>query len=530
MKALWCAALIACGQPPQPDHAHHDMHHAGTVHLPITCGADAQSQLDHALFYLHNMDYVRARAGFETAIAAHPSCAMLYWGLGMTFFQPLWPGQPSADSLRAGATAIEHGRSATQANAVERDYVTALAAYYDQWETTDSPTRLKHWAAGQQRLAEHHPDDLEAQAFSALARLATLDKKDKTYAEARAVSAQLEELLRKHPDHPGLMHYLLHAYDNPLLAPSGVDIANKYVKTSPDAAHALHMPSHIHTRLGNWEQSVAANIKSAQAALAHPAPGNKVSRDFVHATDYMTYAYLQMGDDERATQVAGKLDPATAYELGNGPAAYGLASAPARLALERKRYKDAAALAVRAVPYSWDQFPWAEAVTHAARGLGAARTGDTKTAEAEMAELDRLQPLVEAPWWKERVEIDRDVVGGWVAHAKHDDKKAEELLRSAAKRELAAGKDSVEPGHVIPAAESLGELLLELKRPKEALEIYRAALADSPRRFNALAGAGEAAELAGEVAEARTFYTELVAISPHSTRPERARAQAFLAK
>jgi hypothetical protein len=257
------------------------------------------------------------------------------------------------------------------------------------------------------------------------------------------------------------------------------------------------MPSHIHVRLGNWTEVIAWNLKSAAAAREQPAEGGLVSRDYLHALDYLVYGYLQRGDDGNARRVLGELDPRVQYQRGFGPAAYALAAIPARVALERGQWRDAAALAPRWIDYDWDRFPWAEAVTHAARGLGAARLGDRQGAARAIAEMDRLAALVASPWWKERVLIDRDVVTAWTAREGGDTSRAIELMTAAAGREAAAGKDSAEPGHVITAAEQLGVLLLELGRPLEALRAFQSALEDSPGRFNSLQGAARAAEAAG---------------------------------
>lgn len=516
--------------------AHHDHSMAAVVQpsargaeLRIACTPEAQAVFDRGFFFLHNMDYVSARKAYEEGATKHASCAMLHWGVAMTYFQPLWPGQPTADSSTKGAAAIERAKRAmASASPLEQDLINAAAAYYASWDTTDTPTRYKNWEAAQREVAAKHPDDIEAQAFWALSRLATVDRKDKTYKDTLEIAAKLEELLQKRPEHPGLLHYLLHAYDNPAYAKQAVAITHAYEAVSPDAAHALHMPSHIHVRLGNWQEVIDWNIKSAAAALQHPVDG-RVSRDWLHATDYMVYGYLQRGDDMRAEEAAGKLDPATDYELDSGPGAYALAATPARLALERKQWKQAATLPVRHVDYTWDGYPWAEAVTYAAKGLGAARSGDVKTAKAMLGALDKLAKKIESPWWRGRVEIERDTIAAWIAYATKDRRRAEKLLRAAAERELANGKDSVEPGHVITAAEELGDLLLELKRPADALVAYEAALAESPRRFNALAGAGRAAELANDRTKARRYYQELVTASdPTSTRPARAHAQAYL--
>ena len=496
--------------------------------LDTGCATSSQQQFDRGFYLLHNMDYTRARAAFEQAAAADPGCAMLSWGAAMTYFQPLWPGKPNDAAVAKGAQAAAAARAAARSEA-DRGYAAAVSAFYEG-EGVDYGLRLKHWAAGQRLLAEQRPDDVEAQAFFQLSRLASRDRKDKTYAESLAAAREIERLLQRRPDHPGLMHYLVHAYDNPGLAQQGVGVSKQYMATSPDTAHALHMPSHIYTRLGDWPRMIDANRRSAAAALTHPTADKRVSRDFLHAVDYLVYGQLQTGDDRAAAATAARIDPATPYEQNFGAGAYALSAVPARLALERRDFAGAAKLAARAVPYNWEQFPWAEAIAHAARGLGAARSGDAATARAALAELERLQARIDAPWWAERVGIEHDAIAAWLAWNEHDAAKAEALMRAAAARETAAGKDSVEPGHVIAAVEEWGELLLELKRPREALAAFEASLRESPNRFNALYGAAHAAELAGQREQARAYYRQLLrTASKASTRPELARARRFLA-
>lgn len=496
--------------------------------LDTGCAKPSQQRFDRGFYLLHNMDYTRARAAFEQGAAADPACAMLSWGAAMTYFQPLWPGKPNDAAVAKGARAAAAARAAARSE-TERGYAAAVSAFYEG-DGVDYGLRLQHWAAGQRQLARQRPDDVEAQAFFQLSRLASRDRKDKTYAESLDAAREIERLLRLRPDHPGLMHYLVHAYDNPGLAQQGVDVSKQYMATSPDTAHALHMPSHIYTRLGDWPRMIDANQRSAAAALTHPTADERVSRDFLHAADYLVYGQLQTGDDRAATATAARIDPATPYEENFGAGAYALSAVPARLALERRDFARAAKLAPRAVPYNWDQFPWAEAVTHAARGLGAARSGDAAAAKLELAELERLQARIEAPWWAERVGIEHDAIAAWLAWADRDAARAERLMRAAAARETAAGKDSVEPGHVIAAVEEWGELLLQLGRPQEALAAFEASLRESPNRFNALYGAAHAAEQAGQDEQARAYYRQLLqTASKASTRPQLARARLFLA-
>lgn len=401
-------------------------------------------------------------------------------------------------------------------------------AFYDGADI-DYQARLRNWEAGQRRLAEKYPDDVEAQAFHALSRLAILDRKDKRHAVPIAVGADLERLLQKRPEHPGLMHYLIHAYDNPALADRAATVSADYMATSPDAPHALHMPSHIYTRLGDWPKMIDANLRSADEALRHPTADGRVLKDFFHAADYLVYGYLQTGDEARAEATAARIDPSKPFEQGYGAAEYALVAIPSRLALERRDYRRAAAVKPIGAPYDVETFPWFAAIPHAVRGMGAARSGQLKAAEAEIAELDRLRGKVDKPWWAEQIRNQRDIIAAWVAWARKDEASAEALARDAAAREFASGKDPVEPGHVIVAIEEYADMLLALKRPQEALAQYENSLRESPNRFAALYGAARAAELAGLGDRARAHYARLLAIaSPDSIRPELAQARKFL--
>lgn len=499
------------------------------VELPISCGAATQEAFDRGLFLLHNMMYSQARGVFEEAAKADGRCAMLPWGVAMTWFWPLWSGQPTREALAAGAAAVATARSLAGSER-EKAYVAAVAGYYEGWETTDTATRLRRWEATQRTLTERFPDDAEARVFWALSLIATADRYDKSYAQQAKAAKLLEGVLAERPEHPGALHALVHANDNPSFARRAVAVADAYEQVAPDAPHALHMPSHIYVRLGQWDDVIRTNVDSERIAREQPAPGGAVSRDVLHASDYLVYAYLQVGDDEKAAAVLAKLDPAVPFEQNSGPAAYALAAAPARYAIERARWSEAANLPVRRVPYSWDRFPWAEAAVYTTRALGAARGGDAAAARRELAAAERLESLVESAWWRERIAIERDVALAWIARRGGEDARALEILRGAATREIAAGKEATEPGHVIHAAEQLGDLLLELGKSSEAVAAYEAALSDSPRRFNSLLGAGRAAEAAKLDDRARQHYTELLRMSVANGRPGYLHAQDVLTK
>jgi len=502
------------------------------IAFPTSCSSTTQARFGKGVFLLHNMMYKQAYAEFESAAQVDPECAMLHWGIAMSQFQPKWPGDPTEDALRTGAAAVERARSmVARSTDRENGYIEAVGAYYENWQNRDRNARKASWHEAQGRHAAAHPGDSEAQIFLALAQLTTSDPYDRAYAQDLRAGEALEKILEQRPEHSGLMHYLLHAYDNPVHAERGVAAAQGYEAVAPDAPHALHMPSHIYVRLGNWEQVIFWNIRSRDSATRQPLPDGKMSRHLLHALDYLVYGYLQVADDESARREAAKVNAQTGWEPNSGPGAYALAAVPARLAIERRAWKEAAALPARSIPYVWDRYPWAEAITYAARGLGAAHNGNIEAAQRSIVELDRLKGLIKESWWQGRIQLERDVISGWVAHRQGMADEAVKRISHAAEQELAAGKLSVEPGHTIYAIEQLGELLLELKRPKEALEVFQRSLEDSPRRFHSLAGAGKAAEMADMQKEAVDYYTALTKIAVDGNkRPQTKHATGFLAK
>ncbi|HEV8582226.1 MAG TPA: hypothetical protein VGX68_24410, partial [Thermoanaerobaculia bacterium] len=368
----------------------------------------------------------------------------------------------------------------------------------------------------------------------ALALLGTAPPTDRTYANQKQAAQILNGLLPKHPDHPGILHYVIHAFDYPELASLALPAARAYSQVAASSPHALHMPSHIFTRLGLWDESIASNLASAAAAKAQVArthPG-ATSFDDLHALDYLEYAYLQHGDDRKAKEVLDEVAKAQRFDEPNFAAGYALVAVPARYALERRDWATAAALAAPAAELPWDRFSYAQGITSFASALGAARLGDVERARKGAAELETLHAaLVKEPPagpydWAGNVEAMRLAAAGWVAFAEGRKDEAVKLLTAAADKEEAVGKHPVTPGAVLPAREQLGDLLLELGKPKEALAAYEASLASAPKRFNGLAGAARAADLAGEPARARSFYQELLALcGPSCARPEAQRAK-----
>jgi hypothetical protein len=369
-------------------------------------------------------------------------------------------------------------------------------------------------------VAERHPKDREAAIFHALALLGVAynSPPDKTYAKQKEVAAILNPLLALEPDHPGISHYVIHSFDYPELAELALPAARAYAKIAPSAPHALHMPSHIFTRLGMWKESIDSNLASAaeaQKGIVRSHPG-ATAFDALHASDYLAYAYLQTGQDAKARELGEQVEKVASLDLPQFSAGYALAAIPARLALERRAWKDAAKLSVRPAFFPWAKYPYAEAIVHFARTVGAARSGDVEGARSALAQLTTIQAGLKGQkgfdWWSQ-VEIQRLAAAGWLARAEKKDDEALRLLRAAADLEDGTDKHPVTPGSILPAREQLADLLVELKKPAEALAEYEASLRTAPARYNSYAGAARAAARAGDKTKAKDYGDRLLALS-----------------
>ena len=520
--ALACLACVAAPLAARAD-AGHDGHALGVVRFPVSCSQPAQRQFEHALALLHHMTYALARKEFSELAQREPDCAMAHWGVAMTLFQPLWPTRPSDADLERGAHEIEAARAAPKQSERERGFITALAAFYDNDGAPKYWDRVHRWEAAMQRLHEARPDDAEATLFYALAVLAVAppDEGQKAYADRAA--ALLLPVYRQNPDHPGAMHYLVHATDVPGRERELGDVVAKYETVAPHNAHALHMPTHIYTRLGDWPAVVRGNLRSAEAALAEPAGenGQYVRDEFAHAIEYLVYAYLQQGADPQALKQVQRLRDEPRVEP-TFKAAFHRASTAARYALERQDWKAAAALPVRTPDtLAWDKFPWAEGVTWFARGLGAARTGDIAGAQAAVDRLAQLEAVANKAGeeiFVRNLRVLRLGTDAWLAQASGNAEQARALLAQAAELEAATPKHPVTPGPTLPAYEQLGDLLLEQKRPAKALAAYDRSLQLYPRRFNTLQGIARAARASGDAARADDAERQLREVARDGTR------------
>jgi tetratricopeptide (TPR) repeat protein len=512
-------------------------HRAGQVHFPISCTSDAQRQFDRALAVLHSFWYEEAVKEFTAIGETDPGCAMAEWGVAMSLWYPLWY-PPGEKALKAGADAVAKARALGAKTERERDYIEAIAVFYTDADTRDHRARSLAYEKAMEQLHLRYPEDSEAAVFYALALDATAPPNDKSLANQRKAAAILEKVHAEQPGHPGVAHYLIHSYDSPALAAQGLPAARSYAEIAPDVPHALHMPSHIFTRVGSWQESIASNERSAAVgqAYARETFGRDVLWDqSLHAMDYLEYAYLQTAQDVAAKRVVDDIAASSKVEPMSRAAAYAVAAVPARFALERRDWAQAASLSLPAAGIPWERFPWAAAMISYTRALGAARTGDEAQARQEIAKLDAMHTkLIEAQdgYWADQVDVQRRAATGMLAHLRHADDEAVASLRSAAELEASTEKSPVTPGAVVPARELLADLLLETGQPAEALRQYEATLASDPNRFRSVFGAAQAAERSGDLAKARGYYESVTALASKADtqRPELHIAEAFLAK
>jgi tetratricopeptide (TPR) repeat protein len=493
-----------------------------------------QPTFTRGMALLHSFAYIEASRAFSEIATKDPGCAMAQWGIAMSNFHPIW-GPPTEDEFAAGRTAAQKAAAMATQSARERDYIAAIGAFY-QGEGLPHPARVVAFEKGMSLVAKQNPEDREAEIFHTLAILGVAynSPPDKTYARQKQAAEILNRLLPLEPDHPGIAHYMIHSFDYPEIAGLALPAARAYAKIAPSAPHALHMPSHIFTRLGMWQESIASNLSSAETAQAWIAgtyPG-ATAFDALHAMDYLEYAYLQTGQDDKALKVAEDAARMTSLDIPAFSAGFALAAIPARYALERRAWREAAALTVQPVTFPWEKYPYAEANVHFARAVGAARAGDLGAAREALAKLTDLETVLRGRMgfdWATQVEIQRRTAAAWLARAEHRDDQAVVLMRSAAELEDSSDKHPVTPGSILPAREQLADLLADLGKPAEALAEYEASLRSAPARFNSFLGAARAAEGAGQGQKAKSYHDQLFALCggsvPARTMPTKATAE-----
>ena len=558
LAAVLSGALLAsgtsAGAAPAATPTLGDISKVGSVHFPTTCDPAVQKEFERGLALLHSFFYDEARRVFTSVAEKDPQCAMAQWGIAMTYWHPLWT-PPDSTELAAGRAAAGRALAATKQDEREKGYIKAIQAYYEGLaepvipaapaaaeqschgpRPADARGRAACYLREMEQVASHHPEDTDASAFLALALLSTAPPGDPALANQKRAAGILETWYAQQPAHPGLAHYLIHSYDFPPLATKGLPAANAYAAMQPWVPHALHMPSHIYTRLGMWEENIASNRASAEASRAYAAihhPG-AATQEELHALDYMMYGHLQQGQDreaKRALDLLGgirKTRPEVDFAIG-----YAFGAMPARYALERRQWKEAASLSIPAMPF-WAKLPFAEGHVAYARAVGAAKSGDLAAAQAAADRLKELSASSKDPrfrYFADQMELQRQAALGLIALAGGKKDEALAILRAAASKEDSLGKHPVSPGAILPIRELLAEALIDCGKPAEALVEYEASLAIYPRRFNGVAGAARAAAAAGKPEVARQYYQDLVALAGKGdgTRPELRTANDYLA-
>lgn len=541
MNPLLLVSALALAEPgPHTDHQHQS-EQLGRVTFATTCSPQAHSTFLRGVAWLHSFEYEPAEKTFNEAAAADPDCAIAQWGTAMSLYHPLW-APPSPVEIERGRAAVAKAEVRPAKSQRERDYVAAIAAFYRDSDKIDHKTRVLAHNAAMAELHKKYPADREAAIFYALSETAVgTMSKDPTFAHEMNAAAILDAALKDEPDHPGVAHYLIHSFDYPALAELAVPAAKRYAGLAPASAHAQHMPSHIFTRLGMWEESIASNLKSEQAAheLMRRKNFDGGSREALHAMDYLAYAYLQTGQDSKARQVFANLSAMQKVDEPIFSVAYAATAIPARLALEQRQWKDAANLQVPGNVLALaplENFQWAAAHVHFARAVGAARSGNAVAAKLEVAKLGEIEGKLQVPPgtydWKAQVGIGRQIAAAWLARAEGKNDEAVRAMRAAADFDDANDKHPVTPGAILPAREQLGELLLELKRPADALREFEASLKRAPGRLAGMYGAARAARLSGDAAKARQYYAELVELTKNgeASRAEIKEARAAAAE
>ena len=534
LKSFLAIAASCCLFVPAQLFAQHETHGApsdeiGAAHVKFStsCAAATHGEFNQGVALLHSFWFPEAVAAFERVLKNDPSCAMAHWGIALSHWGNPFAGIKNAKTVEMVRGAIERAKTTGSPTPRERALIEAVAQLATDTTPATHAARTAAYEAAMARVVADHPADVELKMFYALATNQTAPANDKTYAKQLKAAAILEPLFKAMPRHPGLAHYIIHAYDAPPLAEKALAAARSYASLAPAIPHALHMPSHTFTRVGAWKDSIETNRKSAEAARKTNGAGEEL-----HALDYQTYAYLQIGQDKAAKAV---LDHALAVVGGAegmaagaaGAGAYAIAAIPARFALERGAWDEAAALTPRPA-----NTPYAEAITHFARAIGAARAGNPAAATADITRLAELRDKMKSMqdlYWTEQLDIQRRIALAWQTFAQGQKEEGIAQLSAAADAEDATDKSAVSPGPLAPARELLGYMLLDAGRSKEALSAFEATMKKEPNRFRGTYGAARAAEAAGDRAKARTYYTQLLGIAREADtdRPELVHARKF---
>ena len=518
--------LLLCGDP-----------NFGDVSFALSCRYDLRETFNLGLSLMHSFEYAEAEKAFVSVLDQDPECLMAYWGTAMSILNHPLSFKQNSKSLERGEKLLKVAQTLTPNNEREKDYIDAVNVYFQGWQNLDTKTRKLNYESKMEELYNKYPGDVETAVFYSLAVLATADLNDKSYNKQKKSGKILEKLFETNPNHPGIAHYIIHNYDSPELAHLALNTARKYAVIAPASAHAQHMPSHIFTRLGLWNESIKSNIDSANSAVCYAESVNPNANwvSEIHALDYLVYAYLQMGDNVRAQSEMNKImEIKEVFPSDHFASAYALIAVPSRLAVENKDWELATELELPKTNLDWDKAPWPKAMLHFSRALGFTNTGNSSKAQKELDILINLRNrLNEAKnsYESGQVTIQIESIKGWIEYSKGNTEKAIEYMKLASKLESETSKAAVTPGEIIPAEELLADLYMLTGRHKEALESYELNLKGRPFRFNGLYGAAKAAQKLDNNELAAYYFEKLIKVSEdvNSSRPELLEAKDFLA-
>ena len=518
--------LLLCGDP-----------NFGEVSFSLSCRYDLRETFDLGLTLIHSFEYAEAEKAFVSILDKDSECLMAYWGAAMSILNHPLSFKQNPKSLKRGEELLRVANTLTPNNEKEKDYIDAVSIYFKDWQNLDTQTRKLNYESKMEELYTKYPDDVETAVFYSLSMLASADLNDKTYSKQKKSGKILENLFEKYPNHPGIAHYIIHNYDSPELAHMALTTARKYAVIAPSSAHAQHMPSHIFTRLGLWNESIKSNIDSADSAVCYAESVNPNANwvSEIHALDYLVYAYLQLGDNAKAQAEMNKMkNIKEVFPADHFASAYALIAVPSRLAIENKNWELATQLELPKTKLDWDKAHWPKAMLHFSRALGFSNMGNSTGAEKELKSLIILrEKLNEAKKTYEsgQVTIQIEAVKGWIEYSKGNSNKAIEYMKLASNLESKTSKAAVTPGEIIPADELLADLYLALNKPRQALESYEQNLKGHPYRFNGIYGAAKAAEKLNDIRLAVYYFDQLVKLSndTNSSRPEISEAKEFLA-
>ena len=518
--------LLLCGDP-----------NFGDVSFALSCRYDLRETFNLGLSLMHSFEYAEAEKAFVSVLDQDPECLMAYWGTAMSILNHPLSFKQNLKSLERGEKLLKVAQTLTPNNEREKDYIDAVTVYFNDWQTLDTKTRKLNYESKMEELYNKYPGDVETAVFYSLAVLATADLNDKSYIKQKKSGQILEKLFETNPNHPGIAHYIIHNYDSPELAHLALNTARKYAVIAPSSAHAQHMPSHIFTRLGLWNESIKSNIDSANSAVCYAESVNPNANwvSEIHALDYLVYAYLQMGDNSRAQSEMNKmLEIKEVFPSDHFASAYALIAVPARLAVENKNWELATELELPKTNLDWDKAPWPKAMLHFSRALGFTNTGNSLAAQKELDILinlrDRLNEAKNS-YESGQVTIQIESIRGWIEYSKGNTEKAIKYMKLATKLESETSKAAVTPGEIIPAEELLADLYMLSGKPKEALKSYELNLKGRPFRFNGIYGAAKAAQKLDNRELAAYYFEKLIKVSKdiNSSRPELSEAKDFLA-